>query len=45
MWYSAVGCLVTLALSLLAASRTVMAQPQGTLPLVGVLEPGPQQEP
>jgi hypothetical protein len=39
MW-STVGCLVTLTLSLLAAPLTAMAQPRGTLPLVGVLEPG-----
>src|SRR5262245_3483733 len=45
MWYSAVGFLVTLTLSLLAAPLTVMAQPQGKIPLVWVLEPGPQQEP
>lgn len=43
MWYSAVGYLVTLTLSLLAAPLTVMAQPQGNIPLVGVLEPGLQQ--
>jgi putative ABC transport system substrate-binding protein len=41
MWYSAVGCIVTLTLSLLAAPSIAMAQPQGKLPLVGVFEPGP----
>src|SRR5215831_18473878 len=44
MWYSTVGCLVTLTLSLLAAPIAT-AQPQGKLPLVGVLEPGPSQPP
>jgi putative ABC transport system substrate-binding protein len=36
---------VTLTLSLLAAPPIATAQPQGTLPLVGVLEPGRQQSP
>jgi hypothetical protein len=40
MWYSAVGCIVTLTLSLLAAPHTVTAQPRSTLPRVGLLEPG-----
>ena len=42
MWYSAVGCLVTLTLSLLVAPLTARAQPRGKLPLIGVLEPGSQ---
>jgi putative ABC transport system substrate-binding protein len=45
MWYSAVGCLVTLTLGLLAATPIATAQPQDKLPLVGVLEPGRQQFP
>src|SRR5262245_21070245 len=43
MWYSAIGCLVTLILSLLVAPLTARAQPRGKLPLIGVLEPGSQQ--
>ena len=43
MWYSAIGCLVTLTLSLLAAPLTARAQLRGKIPLVGVLEPGSQQ--
>jgi putative tryptophan/tyrosine transport system substrate-binding protein len=43
MWYSAVGCIVTLTLSLLAAPLTTRAQPRGKIPLIGVLEPGSQQ--
>jgi putative ABC transport system substrate-binding protein len=43
MWYSVVGGLVTLTLSLLAVLCLATAQPQEKLPLVGVLEPGPQQ--
>ena len=42
MWYSTVGCLVTLTLSLLAAPLTARAQPRGKIPLIGVLEPGSQ---
>jgi putative tryptophan/tyrosine transport system substrate-binding protein len=45
MWSSAVACLVTLTLGLLAAPPITTAQPQGKLPLVGVLEPGRQQAP
>src|SRR5262249_49051258 len=45
MWSSTVGCLVTLPLGLLAGLSIVTAQPQGKLPLVGVLEPGPSQPP
>lgn len=40
MWYSAVGCIVTLTLSLLATPLATHAQPQGKLPRIGVLEPG-----
>jgi ABC-type uncharacterized transport system substrate-binding protein len=40
MWSRAVGCLVTLTLSLLTAPLLATAQPLGTLPLVGVLDPG-----
>ena len=43
MWYRAVGGLVTLTLSLLVVPRLATAQPQEKLPLVGVLEPVPQQ--
>jgi putative ABC transport system substrate-binding protein len=42
MWYSAVGCLVMLTLSLLAAPLTAGAQPRGKISLIGVLEPGAQ---
>jgi ABC-type uncharacterized transport system substrate-binding protein len=45
MWYSTVGCLVTLTLSLLAAPRATTAQLRGKTPRIGVLEPGPQQRP
>jgi putative ABC transport system substrate-binding protein len=37
MWYSAVGCLVTLALSLLVEPRTSLAQRPTTLPRVGFI--------
>jgi putative tryptophan/tyrosine transport system substrate-binding protein len=40
MWYSAVGCIVMLTLSLLAAPLTVTAQPRSPLPRVGILDPG-----
>src|SRR5262249_51233945 len=43
MWSSAIGCLVALTLSLLAAPLIVTAQPPGKPPLVGVLEPDFQQ--
>jgi putative ABC transport system substrate-binding protein len=43
MWYSAVGFLVTLTLSLLAAPRATTAQPRTHIPRVGVLEPGTPQ--
>jgi putative ABC transport system substrate-binding protein len=38
-WDSAVGFIITLTLSLLAAPLTVTAQPRRTLPRVGVLDP------
>jgi putative ABC transport system substrate-binding protein len=37
MWYSAVGCLVTLTLSLLAAPLAAEAQPPAKVPRIGVL--------
>ena len=37
MWYSAIGCIVTLILSLLAAPLTVEAQPGVTMPRIGIL--------
>jgi len=40
MWCSAVGFLVTLALSLLPVPLVATAQPAGKLPRIGVLEPG-----
>ena len=39
MWYSAVGLIVTLTLSLLAAPLAAEAQPRRKIPLVGMLEP------
>ena len=45
MRYSAVGCIVTLTLSLLAASLTAQAQVRENPPRVGVLESGSQQRP
>src|SRR6266571_5798177 len=39
MWYSAVGLMVTLTLSLLAAPLAAEAQPRRKIPLVGMLEP------
>jgi len=45
MWYSAVGCIVTLTLSLLAAPLTAQAQVREKPPRVGVLESGSQQPP
>jgi ABC-type uncharacterized transport system substrate-binding protein len=45
MWYSAVGYLVTLTLSLLAVPLTAQAQVREKTPRVGVLEAGPQQPP
>ena len=45
MWSSAVGCLVTFTLSLLAVPPLATAQPQGKLPRIGVLEPGLSQPP
>jgi len=40
MWRSAVGLIVTLALSLLIVPLVAPAQPAGKLPQLGVLEPG-----
>ena len=40
MWYSAVGLMVTLTLSLLAAPLTAEAQPRRKIPLVGMLLSG-----
>src|SRR6266851_4532376 len=45
MWYRAVGCIVTLTLSLLAAPLATTAQPRGKIPRIGVLEPSYQQHP
>ena len=39
MWYSAVGFIVTLTLSLLSAPITVTAQPRSTVPRIGILTP------
>ncbi len=39
MWYSAVGCLVTLALSLVVAPLLAVAQPAGKVPKIGDLFP------
>ena len=41
MWYSPVGFLVTLTLSLLTVPLAAEAQRRGHIPLVGVLEPNP----
>jgi hypothetical protein len=40
MWFSVMGYIVTLTLSLLAMSLTTTAQPAGKLPRIGVLVPG-----
>ena len=40
MWYGTAGCIVALTLSLLAVPLLTTAQPRGTLPRVGVLDPG-----
>jgi hypothetical protein len=45
MWWSGIGCLVTLILSLLAAPLATTAQPQGKIPRVAVLEPTSQEHP
>jgi putative tryptophan/tyrosine transport system substrate-binding protein len=45
MWDSAVGFIVTLTLSLLAAPLATTAQPRGNIPRVGVLEPTSQVRP
>ena len=43
MWCSAVGCIVTLTLSLLAAPLTVTAQPRSTVPRIGMLALGREE--
>ena len=40
MWYSVIGCIVTLLLSLLAAPLATDAQPPRKMPRLGVLVPG-----
>ena len=45
MWCSAVGCIVTLLLSLLVAPRATTAQPRGTIPRVAVLVSTAQERP
>src|SRR5215510_3127210 len=45
MWHSAVGVIVTLVLSLLAAPLAINAQPRGKIPRVAVLEPTSQERP
>ena len=40
MWYSAVGCIVTLILSLLATPLAAEAQQPGQMPRIGFVEPG-----
>ena len=45
MWYSAVGCIVTFTLSLLALPLVTTAQPRGKIPRVAVLEPTSQERP
>ncbi len=39
MWYSAVGCIVTLTLNLLAVPLAADAQPPTKIPRIGVLTP------
>jgi putative ABC transport system substrate-binding protein len=45
MWYSAVGCIVLLILSLLVAPLAVDAQPTKKVPRVGYLSPGSSADP
>jgi hypothetical protein len=45
MWYSAVGSIVPLILSLLVAPLAVEAQPTKTVPRVGYLSPGSSADP
>jgi len=45
MWYSTVGYIVTLTLSLLAAPLATTAQPRGKIPRVAVLVPTSQEHP
>ena len=44
MWRSAVGCIMTLTLSVLAAPLAPHAQPAGSIPRLGVLYSGPPPE-
>src|SRR5712691_3436604 len=39
MWFSAIGCIVTLTLSLLVAPLLAVAQPAGKVPKIGFLMP------
>jgi len=39
MWYGTAGCIIAFTLSLLAAPLPATAQPRGTIPRVGVLDP------
>jgi putative ABC transport system substrate-binding protein len=43
MWWRTLGCLVTLALSVLAVPRTAGAQQPGKMPRIGFLAPGSAQ--
>jgi len=45
MWYSTVGCIVTLTLSLLAAPLTAEAQEATNVHRIGRLSPGSPTEP
>ena len=45
MWSSAIGCIVTLMLSLLVAPLAAEAQPGGKMPRLGVLTPGIPPQP
>src|SRR6266511_3411683 len=38
MWYSTLGCIVTLTLSLLVAPLLAVAQPRAKLPVIGLLD-------
>src|SRR5262249_58614077 len=40
MWYSTLGCIVTLALGLLAAPLLAVAQPAGKVRRIGILRAG-----
>jgi putative ABC transport system substrate-binding protein len=45
MWGSAIGCIVTLTLSMLAVPLAADAQPAGKMPRLGVLTPGIPPQP